>query len=125
VIRANQLPSVMGNELQLVQLFQNLISNSLKYRSPNEPQIDISAERADNHWLIRVQDNGIGVPESQQERIFKWFARGSDATVGSGIGLAICRRIVQRHGGNIWVESKDGLGSTFLFTLARDLEHAV
>jgi PAS domain S-box-containing protein len=125
VIYSNQLPSVMGDELQLVELFQNLISNSLKYRSANEPRIDISAETADNHWLIRVHDNGIGVPESQQERIFKWFARGSDATIGSGIGLAICRRIVQRHGGNIWVESKDGPGSTFLFTLARDLEHAV
>jgi PAS domain S-box-containing protein len=124
VIRSNHLPSVMGDEVQLVELFQNLISNSLKYRSANEPRIDISAETADNHWLVRVQDNGIGVPKSQQERIFKWLARGSDLTVGSGIGLAICRRIVERHGGNIWVESKDGTGSTFLFTLARDLERA-
>jgi PAS domain S-box-containing protein len=125
VICSYQLPSVMGDELQLVEVFQNLISNCLKYRSANEPRVDITAETADNHWLIRVKDNGIGVPESQQERIFKWLARGSDTTIGSGIGLAICRRIVERHGGNIWVESKEGAGSTFLLTLARDLKRAL
>ncbi len=121
------LPTVLADPTQLGQLFQNLISNALKFQSSNVlPHIHITAERekrADNPmWVFSVCDNGIGIPQNQQARIFGIFQRlhTREAYEGTGIGLAICKRIVERHGGRIWVESDVGEGSTFYFTLPND-----
>src|SRR5262249_39783761 len=113
------LPTVRGNSLALVQLFQNLISNAIKYRSAEEPRIEISAERQDGPWRFSVRDNGIGISPAYHQRIFRLFQRLHTAHEypGTGIGLALCKKIVQTHGGDIWVESEAGKGSTFMFTL--------
>mgnify|MGYP001075996472 CR=1 FL=1 len=119
LITKEDLPTVPADENQMVQLFQNLIGNAIKYRSENTPNIRISAERQGPDWVIAVQDNGIGIDPQYQERIFTIFEqlhkRGE--YTGTGIGLAICKRIVERHEGRIWVESEPGQGSTFYFTL--------
>jgi PAS domain S-box-containing protein len=113
------LPPVWMHEVHLEQLFQNLISNGLKYRRDVRPAIRISAQRDGGMWRISVADNGIGVPQEYQRQIFGLFNRlhGKDKYSGSGIGLAICQRIVERYGGRIWVESQVGEGSTFHFTV--------
>jgi light-regulated signal transduction histidine kinase (bacteriophytochrome) len=118
-IEKGDLPVVAGDPVQLAQLFQHLISNALKYRDANPPSVRISAEPAGGQWLFRITDNGGGIDSRYHERIFGLFKRlhGRDVP-GSGMGLAICRRIVERHGGRIWVESERGRGSTFLFTLS-------
>jgi signal transduction histidine kinase len=121
-ISIDNLPSVNGDELQLVQVFQNLISNAMKYRGTLPPKIEIAAEPAESHWIIRVTDNGIGIDPAQREIIFKPFVRATNQSDGSGIGLAICRRIVARHGGKIWADSAPGQGTTFYFSLARNLK---
>jgi PAS domain S-box-containing protein len=115
----DNLPEVAIERGQLVQLFQNLISNSLKYRGPEEPRIFISAERSVDQWLFSVRDNGIGIDPKYSNKIFDMFARlhGKTQYSGTGMGLAICKKIVKSHGGNIWVESEVGHGSIFLFTL--------
>ena len=115
------MPVVYGSEGRLLQLFQNLLGNAVKYRSPDQPPcIQIRAERrSDRSWLFAVSDNGIGIPSEHLEDIFAPFKRlhGRDVP-GTGIGLATCRRIVEMHGGRIWVESAGpGRGATFLFTL--------
>ena len=120
VITVDELPRVEGDFSQLVQLFQNLIGNGLKYRKPRAiPEIHIAAERQGSRWLISVRDNGIGINPEYAEQIFGVFKRlhGSQYS-GTGIGLAICKRVVERHGGRIWVVSEEGLGATFFFTLA-------
>jgi PAS domain S-box-containing protein len=112
------LPSIKGEITQLVRLFQNLIGNSIKYRRPDRPgRIEISAQRRGDEWLFAVADNGTGIEEQYAERVFGIFKRlhGRD-NPGTGMGLAICRKIVSYHGGRIWVESKAGEGATFLFT---------
>lgn len=122
------LPTVLGDPLQLAQLFQNLIGNALKFNDKgpdsavNEttgPQIHISATRREHHWVFSVRDNGIGIEPQYRERIFLIFQRlhGRSEYPGTGIGLAICKSIVERHGGSIWVDSQMGEGSTFHFTL--------
>jgi light-regulated signal transduction histidine kinase (bacteriophytochrome) len=113
------LPTVNGDEVQLGQLFQNLIGNALKYRNEHEPAVHIGCERRDNDWLLSVCDNGIGIDPRFAERIFVIFQRlhTREQYPGTGIGLAVCKRIVERHGGKIWVESEPGKGSTFYFTL--------
>jgi PAS domain S-box-containing protein len=118
-ITHDALPSVMGDRLQLVQLWQNLLGNAIQFRSEKPPQIHISAQHTDGEWLFGVRDNGIGIDPRHAERIFRVFKRlhGRDIP-GAGIGLAICKRIVEKHGGRIWVESKPGEGSTFYFTIA-------
>ena len=121
-IRTDELPAVHGDELQLLQLFQNLMSNAMKYRGNLAPKIEIAAESTETHWVVRVSDNGIGIEPSQKEMIFKPFVRATSQSDGSGIGLAICRRIVARHGGKIWAESAPGQGTTFHFSLAKDLK---
>ncbi|MGA8594643.1 MAG: ATP-binding protein [Bryobacteraceae bacterium] len=121
--RIDQLPSVIGDEIQLLQVFQNLMSNAMKYRRNAAPKIEITADSTESHWIVRVRDNGIGIDSSQREMIFKPFVRATNQSDGSGIGLAICRRIVARHGGKIWVDSEPGQGSTFYFSLAKDLKH--
>jgi signal transduction histidine kinase len=112
---------VHGDEAQLDLLFQNLLDNALKFRGADPPRIRIEATEDPGFWHLRVQDNGTGIPVKDQERIFALFQRLHTAreAPGTGIGLALCRRIVARHGGRIWVESLPGEGSTFHFTLAR------
>ena len=117
------LPAVIGAHSQLVRLFQNLISNAIKYRSPDrKPAAHISARPQGKYWIISVQDNGIGFAQQYADSLFTPFKRlhGREYS-GSGVGLAICRRIVENHGGRIWAESSVGEGSTFHFTVPRDL----
>ncbi len=113
------LPRVRIHEFQLEQLFQNLIGNSIKYRSSDPPRIHVAARPQGNEWLLSVQDNGIGIDSRYQEQIFGLFKRLHSFAKypGTGLGLAICQRIVQRAGGRIWVESEPGKGSTFFFTV--------
>jgi signal transduction histidine kinase len=102
----------------LMQVFQNLISNSIKYRGPEIPRIHVSAERDAGGWLFAVRDNGIGIDSEDADRVFGMFKRlhGRDIP-GTGIGLALCKKIIERKGGRIWVESGIGLGATFKFTI--------
>ena len=118
VTRAS-LPTLWCRPLLLGQLFQNLIANAIKYRAASPPQIHVAAERGADEWVFSVRDNGIGVPPQYRERIFQIFRRGPGAEElpGQGLGLAICQRIVERHGGRIWVEPADGGGSVFRFTI--------
>jgi PAS domain S-box-containing protein len=119
-LQVDNLPVVAVERWQLIQLFQNLISNAIKYRSPEtEPQIFISAEISASEWLFSVRDNGIGIKSDYLDKIFDMFARlhAKEEYSGTGMGLAICKKIVTLHGGKIWVESKEGEGSIFLFTL--------
>jgi light-regulated signal transduction histidine kinase (bacteriophytochrome) len=113
------LPSVVGDATQLTQLFQNLLSNAIKFRGKDAPKIHVSACPDGGHWLFAVQDNGIGIDPQYKDRIFAVFQRlhTREKYPGTGIGLAICNRIVERHGGRIWVDSQPGHGSTFHFTI--------
>ncbi|MEO0073913.1 MAG: ATP-binding protein [candidate division WOR-3 bacterium] len=113
------LPKVMADSQQLEQLFQNLIGNAVKFRGDEPPKVHIRAERSNGAWMFSVKDNGIGIDPGQQERIFQIFQRGHTRREypGTGIGLAVCKRIVERHGGRIWVESEPGRGADFRFTL--------
>jgi signal transduction histidine kinase len=117
------LPKVHCDPVPLTQLFQNLISNALKYRSSRTPEIGVFAAQDGAYWRFGVQDNGIGIPAEFRTQIFGIFKRLHDrrAYPGTGIGLAICQKIVERYGGRIWVESEVGRGSTFLFTLPREI----
>ncbi|HEY9790497.1 MAG TPA: response regulator [Candidatus Obscuribacterales bacterium] len=113
------LPLVAVERSQVIQLFQNLIGNALKYRSCDQPVIHVSAQANHNNWLFSVRDNGIGIEPQYADKIFDMFVRlhGKLAYPGTGMGLAICKKVVTSHGGTIWVESKPGEGSIFLFTL--------
>ncbi len=116
----DELPCVMGDHSQLVQLMLNLISNALKYQDNKSPRIHISAEKRATDWIIGVHDNGIGIAKKYQDKIFEIFQRLHEQKEypGTGIGLAVCRRVVDHHGGKIWVESELGKGSIFYFTIA-------
>ena len=118
-ITCGELPTVRADGTQLVQLFQNLIGNALKFRGAAPPKIHVDASRQEDHWLFSVCDNGIGITPDFRDRIFLIFERLHTRTryPGTGIGLPICKRIVDRHGGRIWVESEPGQGATFRFTL--------
>jgi PAS domain S-box-containing protein len=124
IIAHDDLPVVLADPLQMTQLLQNLIGNAIKFRGPKAPRIHVGVRRRDQHWLFFVRDNGIGIDPQYAERIFVIFQRlhNRDEYPGTGIGLAICRKIVERHGGEIWVESKPGNGATFYFTL-QPVEH--
>jgi light-regulated signal transduction histidine kinase (bacteriophytochrome) len=116
------LPPVLGDATQLTQLFQNLIGNAIKYcRKDPSPEIDIEATESGAAWIFSVQDNGIGIEPQYFERIFQMFQRlhTRNEYTGTGIGLAICRKIVERHRGRVWVESQPGIGSTFFFTIPK------
>ena len=119
-VTADPLPTVPGEETQLVQLFQNLIGNGLKYRKPGvPPHVHVSAQQEGPEWRFAVADNGIGIEPRQHDRIFQIFQRlhTREEYPGTGIGLATCKKIVEGHGGRIWVESTPGEGSVFQFTL--------
>jgi light-regulated signal transduction histidine kinase (bacteriophytochrome) len=118
-ITHDPLPQVMADEVQLGQLFQNLVSNALKFRASEPPRIHIGLARQDAHWVFSVRDNGLGIDPQYFERIFIIFQRLHTRSKyeGTGIGLAVSKRIVERHGGQIWVESQPGAGSTFFFTI--------
>ncbi len=119
LIGTDDLPVIRGDEMQLVQLFQNLIGNSIKFRSDENPQIKISARREDSQWVFSVADNGIGIDPRYRDRVFVIFQRlhPRDKYEGTGMGLAISKKIVERHGGKIWFESVPGSGTTFYFTI--------
>jgi signal transduction histidine kinase len=118
-----ELPTVLGNEAQLTQLFQNLVSNAIKFCQDEDPEIDISAREVgqgdDTWWIFSVRDNGPGIAEEHHQRIYQVFQRldPSRDIKGTGIGLALCRRIVELHGGEITVDSAPGHGSVFKFNL--------
>jgi PAS domain S-box-containing protein len=118
-ISYSSLPVINADPVQIKQLFQNLIQNAIKFRGESEPRIKITYELKDNKWLFSVSDNGIGIKPQFFERIFVIFQRlhEKEKYPGTGIGLTICRKIIERHGGNIWVESEEGKGSTFYFSI--------
>jgi light-regulated signal transduction histidine kinase (bacteriophytochrome) len=113
------LPHVRASATLLAEVFQNLIANALKYRRGEAPEIHVSAERQNGEWIFAVADNGIGIEAAEIPQLFQLFRRlhGPDEFEGTGIGLATCKKIVERHGGRIRVESEPGRGSTFFFTL--------
>ncbi len=118
-VTRDPLPTVYGDPIQLTQLFQNLIGNAVKFAGDEPPRVHVGAEEAEEGWRVTVRDNGIGIAPEHRERIFEVFQRlhRQDDYAGTGIGLAICRRIVERHGGQIRVTSEPGQGSTFTVTL--------
>jgi two-component system sensor kinase FixL len=121
IVQRDPLPAVLADRAQLVRLFQNLIGNAIKYHGDKSPRVHISATAADGGWEFRIRDNGIGIDPQYFERIFVIFQRlhGREEYSGTGIGLAVCKRIVERAGGRIWIESKPGAGSEFCFTLSK------
>ena len=118
-ITSTDLPRIRIYEFQLEQLFQNLIGNAIRYRGGSPPRIHVAAVRQDREWVFSVQDNGIGIDPQYKEQVFGIFKRlhSSAQYPGTGMGLAICQRIIERLGGRIWVESELGRGSTFFFTV--------
>jgi light-regulated signal transduction histidine kinase (bacteriophytochrome) len=126
-VTRDPLPTIVGDASQLTQLLQNLLANAIKFRAEAPPRIHLSAERQPpdgseaphGAWLFSVRDNGIGIAPEYRERVFVLFQRlhGRDEYSGTGIGLAVCKRIVERHGGTLWVDESPGGGSTFWFTI--------
>lgn len=122
-ITHDPLPSVNADRGQMVLLLKNLVGNAIKYRSKAAPQVHVSARRGDDGWTFSVRDNGIGIDPRDKDRLFQMFSRlhTHDEYPGTGVGLAIAKAIVERHGGMIWVESEVGKGSTFYFTMPASL----
>jgi len=116
-LRTGELPVVDGDPRHLRRVLQNLIGNAVKFRGEQPPRIVVEGRRRDDEWVVTVSDNGIGVAAEQATRIFDMFSRAGGTAEGSGIGLAVCRRVVEAHGGAIWVEPSEGGGSAFSFTL--------
>jgi two-component system, chemotaxis family, sensor kinase Cph1 len=114
-----ELPEVQGDARQLRRVLQNLLANAVKFRGEAPLRVAVSALRDSQEWVVTVRDNGRGVEPDQASRIFAMFSRAANEIDGVGIGLAVCRRIVEAHGGRIWVEPADGGGSAFRFTLPR------
>jgi len=126
MVTANRLPMVLGNEIHSVRLLQNLISNALKYRGKDPAQIHVTAEQHGPVWVIRIKDNGLGIASQDQARVFMPFIRLANRDVpGTGLGLAVCKKIVEGLGGTIWVESALGAGSTFCFTMLEAKDNSV
>jgi light-regulated signal transduction histidine kinase (bacteriophytochrome) len=120
-VTRSKLPIINADQAQLLRLFQNLIGNAIKYRGEDAPHVQVDAEELQDEWLFRVRDNGPGIDPQYHVRIFMIFQRlhARDLYSGTGIGLAVCKRIVERMGGRIWVESSLGNGSTFCFTVPK------
>jgi signal transduction histidine kinase len=121
VVNRNPLPTVPADDVQLGQVFQNLIANAIKFRGDKPPEVQVAANPENGGWHFTVRDNGIGIAEENFRRLFVLFQRlhSRSRYPGTGIGLALCKKIIERHGGRIWVESQPGLGSTFHFTVPR------
>ncbi len=121
IIKHDHLPVVITDKTQITQVFQNLINNAIKFQSEDQPKINISVTEEDNQWLFAVEDNGIGIDPKHSDRIFEVFKRLHKKRdyPGTGIGLAICKKIIERHGGSIWAETELGKGSIFYFTLPK------
>jgi signal transduction histidine kinase len=125
VVTSDSLPTVAFDEVMIVQLFQSLIGNSIRYRGDAAPTIHISTVRAGERWQFQVRDNGVGIDRADAERIFDMFRRLDGKRVpGAGIGLALCRKVVERRGGRMWVESEAGHGAAFRFTIPTSLDKA-
>ena len=116
-LKVGELPEVDGDARQLRRVLQNLIGNAVKFRGESAPRVEVSALRGNEDWVLTVRDNGLGVDPEHAGRIFAMFSRLNGETEGTGIGLAVCRRVVEAHGGRIWVEPAEGGGSAFRFTL--------
>lgn len=121
-VSVDPLPTIVVDPILFTQVFQNLIANAVKFQRDGSPQVHVSASRQGSEWIFSVRDNGIGIAPHHLDRIFRIFERlhSSHEYSGSGIGLAITRKIVERHGGRIWVESQPGIGSTFYFSIAAE-----
>ncbi|MGH9627085.1 MAG: sensor histidine kinase [Bryobacteraceae bacterium] len=120
VITFDPLPEVQGGENELAQIFQNLVSNAIRYSKPGQtPRVQVTASESEQEWTFSIADNGIGIEPQHSERIFNLFERLNPEGPGIGLGLSICRKVVEKHGGRIWVESKKNKGSTFRFTLPK------
>jgi light-regulated signal transduction histidine kinase (bacteriophytochrome) len=115
----DHLPKIFADKNQIMQVFQNLLTNAIKFRGKEPPKIDISAQKKEKEWIFSVQDNGIGINPKHQKQIFEVFKRlhTREEYPGTGIGLSIAQKIIERHGGRIWAESDLGKGSTFYFTI--------
>jgi signal transduction histidine kinase len=119
VVTTAPMPVVISNQIHLTRIFQNLISNAIKYRSQRPLTIHISSERRGPGWVIKVTDNGVGIPPEYLDKIFLPFIRLANRAIpGTGLGLAVCKKAIEGMGGTIWVESQPGTGSTFAFTLS-------
>lgn len=118
-ITVDPLPSVLANATQMGQLLQNLIANAIKFHGKEAPRVHVEAQRNGKEWILSVRDNGIGIEPQYADRIFVMFQRlhSREEYPGTGIGLAVCKKIVERHGGRIWVESVQGKGAAFHFTI--------
>jgi light-regulated signal transduction histidine kinase (bacteriophytochrome) len=119
VVTCDFMPVVMADDVQLIQVFQNLIGNAIKFCADKKPVIHVGAELKEGEWVFSVTDNGIGINDLDREQIFIMFVRAHDREKysGTGIGLAICKKIVEHHGGRIWVESEPEKGATFYFSI--------
>jgi two-component system, chemotaxis family, sensor kinase Cph1 len=117
----DQLPNVRGDEQQLKQLLTNLVANAIKFHEEERPRVEVSSSARYNEFVFAIRDNGIGIDPQYQDKLFKMFQRlhTKDEYPGTGIGLAISKKIVERHGGRIWFESELGNGATFYFTIPR------
>ena len=116
-LEVGELPQIQGDRRQLRRVLQNVLANAVKFRADAPLRVEVSAVRDSQEWVVTMRDNGVGVDPAQATRIFSMFSRATEQVEGAGIGLAVCRRIIEAHGGRIWVEPVDGGGSAFRFTL--------